>query len=249
MFLDSLVGDAAWIGRYARDRAGNPMPWPLVEAGIRAEHPYAVLSLRAMLAVSYFEKAMYELPDEALTGPALLALADRVEREVQGGFSARPLLSVPHILSDESSAYYQGYTLAEMAVHQLRAHFTATLGSIVDNPAIGPALTAGMWEPGNGTPYLDLVKSLSGKPLSADSWVAHLELDLETLVAAEKKQYDAALAAGPALPAGAGADLDMRVMLVHGDEVIADSGAGAGAAGLAAANAKFKTWVRATFFK
>jgi hypothetical protein len=47
MFLDSLVDDAAWLGRYARSREGKPMPWELVEAGIRATHPTAVLSLRA----------------------------------------------------------------------------------------------------------------------------------------------------------------------------------------------------------
>ena len=38
----------------------------------------------------------------------------------QGGLSARPLLSVPHLLSDEASCYYHGYVLAEMAVHQTR---------------------------------------------------------------------------------------------------------------------------------
>ncbi len=31
------------------------------------------------------------------------ALADRIELEVQGGLAGRPLLSVPHIISDEAS--------------------------------------------------------------------------------------------------------------------------------------------------
>ena len=30
--------------------------------------------------------------------------------------AARPLLSVPHIISDEASCYYHGYVLAEMSV-------------------------------------------------------------------------------------------------------------------------------------
>ena len=109
MFLDSLVEDAAWLARYARSRDGTPMPWPLVEAGIRATHPTAVLGLRAMLAVCYFEKAMYEMSDEQLAAPgALEALAAEVETRIQGGPSPRPLLTVPHILSDESSCYYHG---------------------------------------------------------------------------------------------------------------------------------------------
>ena len=118
MFLDALVGDAAWLARYARNGAGEAVPWPVVEAHARATRPYAVFGLRAMLAVSFFEKALYELPDDQVTPARVAALADEVEVAIEGGPSPRPLLSVPHILADESSAYYQGYTLAEMAVHQ-----------------------------------------------------------------------------------------------------------------------------------
>ena len=74
-----------------------------------------------MLAVPYFEKRLYELPDAEVTAERVLSLADEVERDVELGPSPRPLLSVPHPLSDESSAYYHGYVLAEMAVHQTRA--------------------------------------------------------------------------------------------------------------------------------
>ena len=49
-------------------------------------------------------------------------------------------LSVPHILSDEASCYYHGYCLAEMSVHQTRAHFGGA-AKIVDNKQVGAALT------------------------------------------------------------------------------------------------------------
>ena len=78
-----------------------------------------------MLAVPFFEKALYELED--VTAEAIAQLADRVEVEVQGGLGARPLLSVPHLLSDEASCYYHGYVLAEMAVHQTRCPFVAVV--------------------------------------------------------------------------------------------------------------------------
>ena len=51
----------------------------------------------------------------------------------------RPLMSVPHILADESSAYYHAYVLAEMSVHQTRAHFKRKYGAMVDNPKVGSA--------------------------------------------------------------------------------------------------------------
>ena len=55
-----------------------------------------------MLAVPYFEKALYELPEDKLTAEAILELARETEEKIQGGPASRPLLSVPHILSDEA---------------------------------------------------------------------------------------------------------------------------------------------------
>lgn len=66
------------------------------------------VQLRAMLAVPYFEKALYELPEDKVTPQRIQELADTVEKHIQGGLSPRPLLSVPHILADESACYYHG---------------------------------------------------------------------------------------------------------------------------------------------
>ena len=60
MFLDSLVSDASWRARYALDASGERLPFALHEADLRSRHPYQVFQLRALLAVPYFEKALYE---------------------------------------------------------------------------------------------------------------------------------------------------------------------------------------------
>ena len=236
MFLDSLCGDAAWRAAYCRDRAGTPLPFALHEAELRATHDYAVFGLRGMLAVPYFEKALYELADADVTPANVAALADDVERELQGGLASRPLLSVPHILSDEASCYYHGYVLAEMSVHQTRDHFGGA-AKIVDNPAVGKALADVYWRPGNSVPFLDLVEKLTGKPLSGDPWLAALAVPLEDHVAAERADYDAfvggAKANGPV-------DLDMKILVVDGDELVADSEA---LGSFEAACAKFEAWV------
>jgi hypothetical protein len=39
---------------------------------------YKVAELRSMIAVPYFEKALYEMPEEQLTAASLMALADKV---------------------------------------------------------------------------------------------------------------------------------------------------------------------------
>lgn len=41
--------------------------------------PLPAVQVRAMLAVPYFEKALYELPEDQLTPDTLLALADEIE--------------------------------------------------------------------------------------------------------------------------------------------------------------------------
>uniref|UniRef100_A0A383VIQ1 Uncharacterized protein n=1 Tax=Tetradesmus obliquus TaxID=3088 RepID=A0A383VIQ1_TETOB len=198
-----------------------------------------------MLAVPYFEKALYELPEDQLTVEALQALADQIEAKVQGGLSPRPLLSVPHILADESSCYYHGYVLAEMSVHQTRDHFIEKYGHIVDNPQVGKDLTSVYWQPGNGSMFLDLVQQLTAKPLLADAWVAKLQLPTQQLLAKQQQDYEAAVKAGPKFKTGSEIDIGMRVRLVHGDEVISDSETDGGFQG---ACAKFKAWVRQQYF-
>lgn len=94
MFLDSLVGDSAWRAVYARNDKDEPIPFDLLKQEIESSHPYAVFLLRAMLAVSYFEKALYELPEEEVTAERVRDLADSVEVDIQGGLGLRPILAV-----------------------------------------------------------------------------------------------------------------------------------------------------------
>ena len=243
MFLDALVGDAAWRCKYAVSRDGAALPWDLIVEDVNAKHPYEVLALRGMLAVPYFEKALYEMPEAELSAASVKALADEVEEKVQGGLGARPLLSVPHLLSDEASCYYHGYVLAEMAVHQTREYFVAKDGYIVDNPSVGPTLRDAYWRPGNSEPFLGLVERLTGKPLTGDPWVAVLRQDVEALLREEKAAYEAAEKAESA--AAPEINLDMRIKIVDGDAVIADT---AEEGGFLATCSKFERYVRQRFF-
>ena len=239
MFLDALCEDAAWQARYAKDRKGNVIPWDLIERNIREKHPYKVMTLRAMIAVPYFEKALYELPEDQLTKENILRIADEIEEKIQGGFSGRPLMSVPHILADESSAYYHGYVFAEMAVHQTREHFFNTEGYIVDNPNVGPKLEAEYWRAGSGKPgFLGLVRNLTGAPLSHDAWVKELGVNVDDLIKSERAAYDKSIAEAKT---SADVNLDMRMLFVHGDEVIADSAENN--QGFLKACAVFKKWI------
>jgi hypothetical protein len=192
-----------------------------------------------MLAVPFYERALYELSEEEMTPERILSLSHEIEISIQGARSSRPLLSVPHILADESAAYYHGYVLAEMSVHQTRKHFLKTYGSLTDNEKIGKDLTEVYWKPGNSENFLDLVAKLTQKPLTSQAWVEKLQQPLEVVLQEEKEAYERAVVAGPKYPRGASVDLEMRILLVHGDEVIADSAEN----GLAAALEIYKQWI------
>ena len=241
MFLDSLVGDASWRAKYANDLNGKSTPFAIIEEGIKATHPFAVFQLRAMLSVSYFEKALYELPESEVTAEKIQSLADEIETKIQGGLSPRPLLSVPHLVSDEASCYYQGYTLAEMSVHQTREYFKNKYGYIVDNPNVGPDITSAYWVHGNSRPFLDLVKDLTGKELSGDAWIDALKESSADKITREKKEYDEMIEKMNAAEDDSSSDIDlkMEVRFVDGDELIAASSDG----GLLKACSEFEKFV------
>jgi hypothetical protein len=251
MTLEEFGRDAGWMARYAKSRDGEVVPWPLVEKSMRSAQPYSVFGLRSMLAVSYLEKALYETPEGQLTPARVIALGDEVEARIQGGPSSRPVLTVPHILADESSAYYHGYTLASMAVHQNRAAFRRLLGAhdLTDRPEVGALLSGGYWKAGNTVPFLTMVERVTSAPLTADAWVAELETPIDEAVAREKADYDAALLKGARYATGDPAverKLDVRVELVHGALTLGDSETDGG---LGPAMAKFAKFVRDTYFR
>jgi hypothetical protein len=219
MFLDSFIDTPAWLARYARDSRGEPMPLPLIREGIAKKHPYKAFQLRAMLTICFAEKAIYELGDASLTSANVLRILRDIEREMQFlNEGTRPVLSVPHLLSGESSAYYHGYVLAEMAVHQTRRFFLRRDGALVDNPSVGRDLAGHYWKPGNSRTFLEMVQSLTGEPFSAEATEELVNQPLEEALA----EADKAAAAGmPKGEASGPVDLDANIVIAHGDEVIA----------------------------
>ncbi|MCA8924145.1 MAG: peptidase M3 [Planctomycetes bacterium] len=219
MFLDSLLGDADWKTRYAKTRAGEPIPAELIEKDLRAKHPFAAWSARAMLAVCYAERAIYELPEAELTAAGILGAIRAAENRMLFMDSSRPVLSVPHLLAGESSAYYHGYVMALMGVHQTRAFFLERDGHLVDNPKIGPDLARAYWRPGNSRRCSDLIQALTGDPLSPKAYADHLVRDTEELVAEARARR----AAEAKLPRFSGpVRLNASIRVANGKETVCE---------------------------
>ncbi|MBL0590749.1 MULTISPECIES: M3 family metallopeptidase [Aeromonas] len=220
MFCDSLLDDADWLKRYARNAAGEAIPDALIKEMIEARQPFRAFNERQIALVAYFERDLYAMDEAERTPDAVLALARQWERKILGVESPRPLLAIPHLLNQESACAYHGYLLALMAVEQTRAYFLKRDGYLTDNPRIGPDLAAHYWGPGNGMSHDETLRSLTGEGFSAVPLA-----EACNLIAAEAwQQAQACMAAAQQRPAaGEGSPLDAHIRVVHGAELIADN--------------------------
>ncbi len=224
MFCDSLIGDADWLKTYACSTAGETVSDALIQAKLEATQPFRAYGERSILAVPYFERALYRLSDAQLTIDKVRALARRTEKQILGlAVSPRPLLAIPHLLNQESACAYHGYLLAQMAVHQTRAYLTKKLGYLSDNPAVGPLLSHHYWAPGNSVGHHDTIRSLTGQAFSAEALAAECNRSVAEAWQEAQAKIEGLAERGAA--AKAPPPLNANVRVVHGEEVIADNGA------------------------
>jgi len=220
MFCDSLLEDGDWLARYARDGSGAAIPEALIRERVTGRQPYRAFDERSIALVSCFEAAVYAMSDEERTPDAVLRLARDTETRILGGPGPRPLLAIPHLLNQESSAAYHGYLLAHMAVYQTRDHLLRRVGHLTDNPAVGPLLEEHYWRPGNSITHDDSLRSLTGEGLSARALAETCNRSPdEAWTAAAGCIRAAAIRSAPT----DGGTLDATIRVVHGTETIADN--------------------------
>ncbi|MBQ4766952.1 peptidase M3 [Pectobacterium versatile] len=221
MFCDSLLGDADWLKRYAKNAQGETIPDELIRADISTQQPMRAFSERHILLVPYFEWQLYSWDDDARTPEAMTKLARDTEQRILGiSGSPRPTLAIPHLLSMESACSYQGYLLALMAVEQTRSYFLQRDGYLTDNPAIGPDLAQHYWHPGNSVSHDDTLRSLIGEGFNP----AHLAKACNLTVDEAWQQAESTMAQAAARPQpAADFDLSARIRVVDGSRVLADN--------------------------
>lgn len=237
MFCDSLLGDADWLKRYAVDANEYSIPDELIRMQIEKTQPWLSRSMRGMMVVPYFEIALYQMSDEERTPEAVLQLARQTEERILGTpVNSRPVLSVPHLLNQESAASYHGYLLAEMAVQQTRGYLLQKFGYLTDNPQIGPLLAEHYWHPGNSVNHNATLINLTGAGFSAQHLAEHCNQTTEE--AWSEAAESIAAAARRDYPTDYPATLDATIRIVNGAELIADNSVSD-----AAMCVRFEAWV------
>lgn len=220
MFCDSLLNDGDWLKQYAYNADGEVVPDAVIQALIAAKQPFKAYQERSILVVPYFEWAVYSCDEDLLTPEYLTQLARDTEQRILGlAASPRPLLAVPHLLSQEAACSYQGYLLAHMAVYQTRAYFINKFGYLTDNPEIGPLLAEHYWKPGNSISHDATLRSLTGDGFSAAYLADTCNKTSEQAWLQEQEKISAALARKRTEPAA----LNAKISIVDGAETIADN--------------------------
>jgi oligoendopeptidase F len=220
MFCDSLLGDADWLKKYAKNKDGQAVPDKVIKALIETKQPFFAYGERSILVVPYFERALYEMDDDDLIAENITRLARKYEKKILGlTCSPRPLLAIPHLLSDESACSYQGYLLANMAVYQTRAYFMTKFGYLSDNPEIGPLLAKHYWNPGNSISHDASIKSLTGEGFNAKYLADICNLSVDDAWEQELSKMEK-LAQRPEIDP---ADLNARIKVVDGNDILAEN--------------------------
>jgi oligoendopeptidase F len=188
MFLDTISSSIEWKTRYAKDTSGNPYPFEIFEKKMRVLNPIMPLEMMSIIFVMDFERSIYECKN--LTKDFVISTAKKVYAKCfDRSEDSISILNIPHIYSWESSAYYHGYGLAELGVHQWREYFFKKYGYIVDNPNIGKEMTK-VWKLGSLYKSNKFIKIATGKELSADAFINNVTRTSDEMIAIGKARVD-----------------------------------------------------------
>lgn len=236
-FMDTISDSIEWRTRYAKNAAGEPYPFDLYEKKLRAVFPLRPLAMMGICFVVNYEKEIYECAD--LSRDKVLEIARRnFSKYMDRSEDSISALNIPHIYNWESSAYYHGYGLAELTVHQWRAYFFRKYGYIVDNPKVGKEMTK-IWSYASLYPAKRLVKMATGKSLGPETFIKNVTMPLEDVLANAKKRIARLEKVRPYTKP---VDLKGRITMVHGKKKIADN-----SKSFEDMEKKYRTWLKANF--
>jgi hypothetical protein len=221
MFMDTALSSYEWRSRYAKNKRGRTYPFELFKRKVEKLHILRPLRFMSLLAVSNFEKRIYE--EKNLTEKRVLKIA----REVGRKFSVKSvdslsLLNVSHIYSWGSICSYHGYGLAELALTQWREYFIKKHGHIIDNPEVGKEMKK-VWKLAASKTFKEFVILATGRKLDARAWIDDAKMSKESVLKRARER----VARLRKIPNFRGKiNLNAKITLVSGKNKITDNSRG-----------------------
>lgn len=223
MFMDSVSSSIEWRMRYLKNEKGESYPFDIFERKVRAFAPITPLRMMSTMAVMHFEREVYECPAAELTREKVIDIAKKIAAKFgdRDGESIWPL-RIPHIYSWDSSAYYHGYGLAEIAVTQWREYFYKKYGYIVDNPKIGKEMAA-VWKFGGLYSLREIVRKAMKTEFNPDAYIKSVTQTVDQKIAIAKERV---ARLEKVKPFNKKIDLKAKIILEHGLKKVADNSKG-----------------------
>ena len=217
-FCDTIMMSIEWRMRYAKNLNGEAYPFDIFERKIRKLHPFSPLGMMGIMFVSEFEKEVYET--KKLTKEKILETAIRMDKKYfDMEVDSYHALYIPHIYSWDSSAYYHGYGLSELALTQWREYFYEKYGYIVDNPNVGKEMKK-VWKLGSTKTFFEFVKLATDKKLSDEPFIKNVTRSVDDALELAKKRIDR-LKSVPTY--NKKIKLKAEIKMVHGKKTICDN--------------------------
>lgn len=218
MFMDTLFSSIEWKMRYAVNAKGSAYPFDLFERRTRKLAPLRPLGLNHMLFISTYEREIYEA--KHLDANKVKAIARKnFKKYFDYDGDSLAALNVPHIYSWESSAYYHGYALADIALEQWREYFYKKYGYIVDNRSVGTEMSK-VWKLAAAKSFKDFVLLATGKKLRPDAYLKEITATSDQIIKSAKERIKRLERVHLHTKA---VDLKAEVFMVHGKKKIADN--------------------------
>ncbi len=217
-FMDTICSSIEWKTRYAKNAQGEAFPFELFERKLRAVYLLRPLDMMHICRIVFFEKEIYECKN--ITKEFIIETAKKIFKKVTDlSEDSLSILNTPHIYSWNSSAYYHGYGLAELALEQWRDYFFKKYGYIVDNPKIGKEMMK-VWSLGSLLSTKEFVKKATGKNLSPDAYLKVITKPLAKIISDAKGRIKR-LEKVPRYTKPV--KLNVKISMVHGKKKIADT--------------------------
>lgn len=188
MFCDTIFSSIERRTRYAKNEKWDYYPFELFEKKVKKLHKISSRSILSIAAIVKFEQELYTAPEEKLTPEWVISLAKFLSlKYFDYSESDLWILTVPHIYAWSSSAYYHGYGMATLALHQFRNYFHEKYGYIVDNKEVGKLLTK--WRNyGSSLSFKVLIKKLINQDFSAQPYIDTLLQSEDEVISTAKER-------------------------------------------------------------
>lgn len=221
MFIDTMYSSIEWRVRYAKNSTSQNYPLELYERIAKKLDVVAPLGMMGISMIIDFEKQIYS--QKSLNKKKVIEIAQRTFKKYNDfDFPSTMILYVPHLYSWESACSYHGYGLAEMGLAQWRDYFYDKYGFIVDNRNVGKEMMK-VWALGSTKTFKEFIRLATGKNISSKSLVNKLTMSLQKKLALSKARIKRM---EKVREFKGKVDLNAKIRMVHGKQVIADNSKG-----------------------